>query len=436
VTRHELTDAIAEADSLDPGWRFEDLETQRQLPPANQNAALQVLVVDRLLPRPWPGLPPGQVEVDSDSTVDPITVVPERQLDQRQIRLLQRDLKRAENALAQARRLTDMPDGRYGVTWAADVISTPDPCPALYPVRKLLIYDALLRNQQADADGALLSARAVINLGRSLGDEPFFNGPRARNGCRFEFAGLVRRSLAQGEPSDIALAALQKVVEQEDAAPLLLSHFRGQRAFWHVFLSRVDRGQNRLSELSCVPARGLRAEVETWFGGLNAVQVHARYLRGMNEAVEIAKLPLEKQHPQYKRWRNEWGRVDKVGDGLSLVAGPWHEDALLLGHAELRCITVALAAERFRLNHGRWPKVPTDLVPDYLKAVPLDPFDAKPLRYRRTDDGVIIYSVGEDGQDDGGDASPRQREYYSSPADIVFTLWNIDQRRQPPKPKS
>ena len=99
--------------------------------------------------------------------------------------------------------------------------------------------------------------------------------------------------------------------------------------------------------------------------------------------------------------------------------------------ALLRCATVALAAERHRINRGEWPRVLADLVPEHLASVPLDPFDAAPLRYRRTDTGAVIYSVGSDGRDDGGDATIPPGEY--APRDIVFTLWSVDQRRQPPK---
>src|SRR5690242_10014959 len=57
--RQEVADAVAETDRLDPGWRFEDLEAQRQLPPPEKNAALQVLAVQSLLPRGWPRPPAG-----------------------------------------------------------------------------------------------------------------------------------------------------------------------------------------------------------------------------------------------------------------------------------------------------------------------------------------------------------------------------------------
>ncbi|HEV2327184.1 MAG TPA: hypothetical protein VGY56_00165 [Verrucomicrobiae bacterium] len=44
----------------------------------------------------------------------------------------------------------------------------------------------------------------------------------------------------------------------------------------------------------------------------------------------------------------------------------------------------------------------TALVPAYLPAIPLDPVDGKPLRYRRNGDGTYLpYSVSPNGRDDG-----------------------------------
>ncbi len=432
AARWELTAALAETDRLDPGWRFEDLEARRRLPPAEQNAALQVLKVGSLLPARWyyrPVRSPGE----DPSAVDDVLadLSPERQLTERQAHQLRMDLERAGPALDQARKLADMPEGRYPVAWAADVISTP--CPwsdAVHVTQPLLRLDALLHDQDGKPDDALTSARALLNVGRSVGDEPFLYGPSNRNGCRHRAVRAIERTLAQGQPSERALAGVQESLAREEAVPLLLSHFRGERASMHVFLSQVDAGHHRISELSCVPARGLRAHAETWLGRAHALEVHARYLRAMNEAVEIAKLPLDQQYPLYHEWRQRRGCVENVGDGCMLAG--WREDGLLRTHALLRCALVALAAERYRVAHGDWPRTVAEFVPAYLPAVPLDPFDGEPLRYRRTDAGVVIYSVGEDGRDDGGDANPPPDSWV--PRDVVFALWDLPRRRQPPKP--
>ncbi len=70
--------------------------------------------------------------------------------------------------------------------------------------------------------------------------------------------------------------------------------------------------------------------------------------------------------------------------------------------AELRSLIVGLACERYRLATGAWPKSLTDLQPDYLKEIPLDPYTGQALLFRQLPDGVVIYSVGVNGVDDGG----------------------------------
>ena len=56
---------------------------------------------------------------------------------------------------------------------------------------------------------------------------------------------------------------------------------------------------------------------------------------------------------------------------------------------------VALAARVFYAQKGKWPRDLGELVPAYLKAVPVDRFtDNQPLRMRAEGDGVVIWSIG------------------------------------------
>lgn len=69
-----------------------------------------------------------------------------------------------------------------------------------------------------------------------------------------------------------------------------------------------------------------------------------------------------------------------------------------------RLAVTAIALERYRLRHGRPPDDLAALVPELLDAVPIDLMSGKPLGYRLTGGGTFaLYSVGEDGRDDGGD---------------------------------
>ena len=69
-----------------------------------------------------------------------------------------------------------------------------------------------------------------------------------------------------------------------------------------------------------------------------------------------------------------------------------------------RIVVTAIALKRCQLKHGNYPAELSELTPEFLPSVPLDPVDGKPLRYRPNSDGTfLLYSVGEDGVDDGGD---------------------------------
>jgi hypothetical protein len=72
------------------------------------------------------------------------------------------------------------------------------------------------------------------------------------------------------------------------------------------------------------------------------------------------------------------------------------------GDAHRRVARTALAVHNYRARHGRLPAKLADLTPEPLIAVPEDPYDGKPLRFRRNAAGAAVYSVGPDGRDDGG----------------------------------
>src|SRR5262249_36028441 len=156
-----------------------------------------------------------------------------------------------------------------------------------------------------------------------------------RNGCRVEAIRTVERALAQGQPTEGALARMQESIAREEAVVLFLPHFRGKRALMNLFLTQVDQGRKRISELSCAPTSGLDAHLEAWFGRRQALHRHAQYLRNMNEAVEIAKLPLEQQYPLYQTWRRQRGFVENIGNGDMI--GWRAETGIFAGHTLLRC---------------------------------------------------------------------------------------------------
>ena len=117
-------------------------------------------------------------------------------------------------------------------------------------------------------------------------------------------------------------------------------------------------------------------------------------------------------------WRSSF---DRVGEDYVLRA-PFRE-GVELRQADVRGPP---PAERFRLNTGRLPTSPDEMVSDYLDEWPMDPFDGQPMRFAINDDGIVIYSVNDDATDDGGSVAPTEGEKLAR--DVGFRLFKMDRR--------
>jgi hypothetical protein len=73
--------------------------------------------------------------------------------------------------------------------------------------------------------------------------------------------------------------------------------------------------------------------------------------------------------------------------------------------ARLRGARLYLAVSRSAATHGQPPATLGDLPASLIAAPPDDPFTGSPFRYETRDGSWMIYSVGDDLTDDGGDGA-------------------------------
>lgn len=77
--------------------------------------------------------------------------------------------------------------------------------------------------------------------------------------------------------------------------------------------------------------------------------------------------------------------------------------------ANYRILEVSARVLAWEVKHGAFP----NSLKEVISSVPLDPFDGKPLHYRKEGAGFVVYSVGESLKYDGGDPSQsRNKESY------------------------
>jgi hypothetical protein len=84
----------------------------------------------------------------------------------------------------------------------------------------------------------------------------------------------------------------------------------------------------------------------------------------------------------------------------------------------------AIALKRYELQHQQFPPTLDSLTPAILKTIPLDYMNGQVLHYRKNSDGTfLLYSVGENGADDGGNSpSHKWWELYWI-ADTLDLVW-------------
>jgi hypothetical protein len=117
---------------------------------------------------------------------------------------------------------------------------------------------------------------------------------------------------------------------------------------------------------------------------------------------------------------------------LSAMLMPAHEKIArrhFMVLADRRLAATALGARLYALEHGRLPATLEELAPKYLPAVPDDPMaDGKKLGYVAEEARPRLYSVGENGKDDGGSEKPlaiSRQESRQQREDLVVHLKRV-----------
>ena len=168
-------------------------------------------------------------------------------------------------------------------------------------------------------------------------------------------------------------------------------------------------------------ALGRAVVVPLWQFALSA-QDELDYLQGAQAGLDAGRAALRSRHSQAVRdsvkrlqeWRIDDDALARLRLRMSSLSlgNSGRFLAQAAAHETLRELVVAaLALERFRLRHGRWPERLEELVPDFAASPPWDYAAGAPLRYRvLQEDGFLLYGVGGDGIDDGGQGDSASKD--------------------------
>ena len=311
---------------------------------------------------------------------------------------------------------------------------------------RMLTLEARFAAETGDAVRATSALLASLKAARTLGDEPLLISYLVRiadNAIAVDGAEGVLSRIPLTGPQ---LEQLQQAFVLAESPDHFGRAFLGERG---LALEQFTMPASRLLPLLAAPG-GALANTSSGWQGFATVSLHqlydlsglkardcAYYLDRMDELIETGARPRTEMLERQERFGRELGRMQAQRSSfillpMSRMGLPAFEMASgkeLRSVATLRCAQTAMAVERWRLAHrDALPPTLDVLVPQFLAAVPIDLMDGKPLKFRALAKGYVVYSVGEDGLDDGGlppnerGPDPKDKNKRSDRWDYTFTV--------------
>lgn len=287
----------------------------------------------------------------------------------------------------------------------------------LFQLARLADLRTVDRLAAGDADGAAEAAVQQLTIGRRL------LGERSTPTLSMLISAIPIGRAAASLPAILALsppaprlAELQSALSAIDQDDIVERAVLGERAY--VLGHYWDAGSRSFTRFTGGPPRsGAR-----WSVGWAALRPYVIHLTILD--VELMTTSLEQaRRPWPARLDVEGGPevVDppSAGSRFPFTGAATRRAAtsaqrtrnrtagILLGVVRSALATLALEGDR-RGHNGLLPGQLSDIVPSGLSAVPVDPFSGRGLIYKRLPQGYVVYSVGPDRVDNGGEGAGTQ----------------------------
>jgi len=268
-------------------------------------------------------------------------------------------------------------------------------------------YVPYLRSQ-----GKIREAAEVLlglaQMGLHVTEDPFSVSTMIGNGAQKSACVALRRIvLVDDPPADL----LRRI--RDEARKML----RSQPDLMDVFLNE------RLCALSGLQSVfAVRPGSVAWV--MDVLTGDSRRLRKYWDSTQdIFELPLVEALTKLDEYDKMHKNVSQRGlmTGLFMGSEPWHSLAV---HARslvaLEALGTTAALALYHSDHDAYPTALSELVPEYLDAVPTDAFSGKEMLYRRRGEGYVLWSVSENLTDEGGHVAPSVRQPDWRADDYVF----------------
>ncbi|HSI12661.1 MAG TPA: hypothetical protein VK961_11490 [Chthoniobacter sp.] len=280
---------------------------------------------------------------------------------------------------------------------------------------------------------ALGELRGTARIATALQSESTIVARVLRAGVLWRHALVVKECLSAEAWSDAELAALDQELAPLHAstnyAETIDTERGGLNAIVECLVSQSASGRARqirewYPEKDFGPA--MLAFLCRWHGALRDNQLAInRYMDAVRQQIDEkgnwqpSDLPID---------FDDMESGEEIRYALAGIVTPRYTrpaQHLLTAEACLRQARLAVALERFRREHAAFPDHLSQLAPQYLHSVPVDPMDGEEMRYAKDSANRFrLWSVGQDLEDDGGKVEIKKdsddKEEKDEPDDIVW----------------
>ena len=322
---------------------------------------------------------------------------------------------------------------------------------AFYNMSHALIVDSRLAATQSDPDRIVKNVDTTFGIARQLYNEPYSvtaliskaifqtgvmhveelisNDPQLFNAAHLKH---LQQSIAQFEIPMKWNVAYERLITQDILQRTYSDDGNGDGRLTPVGLeillilkkwSNVDYANDPLNLL--IPWQQRTSATRTVFGPALMLAAPTR-----KEASDSIKRHIDAVEESFTAnyWEEDYSEMEVLEDeskdnylpglytSFSSIRNPFNS-ALATKNASL----IAVAAHRFRKANKTWPQTLDDLIGEYLDEKPIDPVTGTPLKFKIEDDAIVVYSLGIDLDDDGGEDNSLSNPFlFKRPQDVTI----------------
>lgn len=327
-------------------------------------------------------------------------------------------LSRYDGTIEELRRASQLPYARFPITYTNEVkarIVLPH-LSSLKGLTRMLCLRASAELQADQPDQALADFKLMFRLSAALQIEPFLISHLVNIAMFNLELQSIWEGLADRKWNDRQLLALDTELARLDFLASYQLAIRGERANIVDSIDYLRRRPNRIEEYleltdldETIMPRLVQIGPSGWFEQnklalcrfmtdtyLPIVNLKDRTYSATNGAkAETDLVELTSRRTPYN-WLSR-----KIMPALASASTKFVQ-----AQAATDLARVAIALERHRLALGEFPATLAALEPQFIAKLPHDVMNGQPLKYRRMADGsFILYSVGWNETDDGGEVA-------------------------------